>query len=230
MDIQLFVQKNNRILPLPFYFEKMINAGFTGRDQAEVRHHLDELSAKGIEVPSETPVLYPVLPSALTSADRIMVYGEETSAEIEYVLFVKNRDEVYVGIGSDHTDRNLEEVDIPRAKQISPNVVSPMVWELSDVKHHWDSLSMECTVRKNGDSVLYQKGQLGLLMSPGELMDLIADKIDSSIDNSVIFSGTLKMETDEFVFADSVSVLLSDAELNRSIETHYHVEPMGYLK
>ncbi|MCA1784687.1 MAG: DUF2848 family protein, partial [Desulfobacteraceae bacterium] len=35
----------------------MVNAGFTGRDQAEVRHHLDELSAKGIPVPDETPLI-----------------------------------------------------------------------------------------------------------------------------------------------------------------------------
>lgn len=229
MDIQLQLQKGNTVTPLSFSVEKMINAGFTGRDQKEVRHHLDELSAKGIEVPSETPVLYPVIPDTLTTDSQVTVYDTQTSGEIEYVLFVKNKTEIYVGIGSDHTDRKLEELDIPRAKQICPNLISPVVWDLNDVKGHWDDLSMECTVQKADDEILYQKGGLGLLMSPDELLALVSEKIDGSADNCVIFSGTVKMETEDFVFADSFSGLLTDPTLDRRIGFTYKIKPMDYL-
>jgi hypothetical protein len=207
----------------------MVNAGFTGRDQAEVRHHLDELSAKGIDVPDSTPTLYPVIPSALLTDTSIEVYGEETSGEIEYVLFVKDDKEIYVGIGSDHTDRKLEKLDIPRAKQITPNLISPVVWDLSDVAGHWDDLSMECSVKKGPDTLLYQKGSLGLLMSPSELMELISRKIKGPLNNMVIFSGTVKMETEDFVFADTFSGLLTDPTLNRCIGFSYAVKPMSYI-
>ncbi len=230
MEIQLFLQKNNTLTPLSFTADKMVNAGFTGRDQAEVRHHLDELSAKGIEVPETTPTLYPVIPSALTSETSIEVYEEETSGEIEYVLFVKDDQNIYIGIGSDHTDRKLEELDIPRAKQITPNLISPVVWELSDVVDHWDDLSMECSIKKGADTILYQKGSLGLLMSPAELMEFVSQKIEGSLNNIVIFSGTVKMETEDFVFADTFSGLLADPTLDRSIGFSYAVKPMNYIK
>ncbi len=230
MEIQLLLQKSHTLTPLSFSVDKMANAGFTGRDQAEVRHHLDELSAKGIDVPDSTPTLYPVIPSALTTETSIEVYGEETSGEIEYVLFVKDDKNIYVGVGSDHTDRKLEELDIPRAKQITPNLISPVVWNLNDVVDHWDDLSMECSVKKNAETLLYQKGDLGLLMSPSELMEFVSKKIEGPLNSIIIFSGTVKMETEDFVFADTFSGLLSDPTLNRSIEFSYAVKPMNYME
>jgi len=229
VDIQLLLQSGSRVAQLSFKVEKMVNAGFTGRNQEEVRHHLDELAAKGIEVPEQTPVVYPVIPTALRMDTTVQVYGEQTSGEIEYVLFVKNKDEIYVGIGSDHTDRKLEELDIPRAKQINPNIVSPLVWRLNDVQSHWDELSMACTVDKNGESIAYQKGGLSLLMSPKELLDLIEDKINGPLVNTVIYSGTVKMETDDFVFADRFTGSLTDPVMNRCIEFTYNVNPLRYM-
>ncbi len=229
MEIQLALQKDNTVISVPFSVDRMVNAGFTGRDQKEVRHHLDELAAKGIEVPDSTPLLYPVIPNTLTRAKDITVYDGQTAGEIEYILFVENKDRILVGIGSDHTDRKLEELDIPRAKQISPNVFSPLVWDLADVNAHWDELSMECTVQKDGEDILYQKGGLNLLMSPDELLDFVSKKIDGPLENIVIFSGTVKMETEEFVYADKFSGNLTDAALARSIAFEYTVKPMDYM-
>lgn len=232
MEIQLLVQTNtrvNRVRQQNFRVDRMINAGFTGRNQEEVRHHLDELSAKGIEVPEETPVLYPVVPGALTSEDTIRVYGEETSGEIEYILFIVNPGEIYVGIGSDHTDRKLEELDIPRAKQITPNVFSPLVWPLEEVAGHWDNLVMGCEVTAGGETLTYQEGALGLLMSPPELMDLIQGKLGSELTNTVIYSGTVKMETEEFVFAHRFEGRLEDPELGRTISFGYDVCPLAEI-
>lgn len=229
MEIQLKLQKNGRETDLPFRVDRMVNAGFTGRNQEEVRHHLEELSAKGIEVPAETPLIYPVIPATLTTAESIVVYGTETSGEIEYVLFVKNESEIYVGIGSDHTDRKLEETDIPRAKQMCPNVVFPAVWDLDDVVDHWDELVMACRVEKDGQDLLYQKGGLGLLMSPAELMVFVAGKVTGPLADMVIFSGTVKMETPEFVFADRFSGRLTDPVLNRELAFSYRICPMDYL-
>jgi len=207
----------------------MINAGFTGRDREEVKHHLSELSAKGVTVPDETPVMYPVLPRALTTDTEIEVYGSETSPEIEYVLLVDEDNRIYVGIGSDHTDRNLELHDIPRAKQVCPNLMSPYVWDLADVKEHWDDLVMKCTVQKNGEQMLYQEGKLGLLMSPDELTRLVSERVKGDLAGTVIYSGTVKMETDGFVYADTCTCELVDPELERSLGFSYNVVPMNYM-
>lgn len=229
MEIELELQKKNSTQHLGFSFNRMVNAGFTGRDQEQVKHHLDELSAKGIDVPDETPLIYPVVPTALCSAPEIEVYGKESSAEVEYVLFVNQDNQVFVGIGSDHTDRNLEEHDIPRAKQICPNMFSPVVWDLNEVSGHWDDLSMKCIVQKNQEEILYQQGSLALLMSPDELMAFVSQKVKGTLKNSVIFSGTVKMETESFVYADNVWVELNDPVLNRSIQFSYAVKPLDYI-
>ncbi|SDP32459.1 DUF2848 family protein [Desulforhopalus singaporensis] len=229
MDIGLTVQKIDSSTTVSYTVDRMVNAGFTGRDQEEVRHHLEELRSKGIDVPEKTPLVYPVIANTLSCAAEIEVYGGETSGEIEYVLLVDDTGRVYVGIGSDHTCRALEQTDIPRAKQICPNLMAPTVWDLADVEDHWDDLVMECTVTKDNREILYQKGGLGLLMSPRELMDFVGSTVKGSLNNTVIFSGTVKMETEAFIYADRFSGRLTDTRLNRSLEFSYDIKPMDYM-
>lgn len=230
MEIDLILETKKGTGPLNFCYTKMVNAGFTGKNQEEVRHHLTELAQKGIEVPDATPTLYPVVLRALSTESTMEVYGDETSGELEYVLFVKDENEIYVGLGSDHTDRNLEEFHIPRSKQICPNIVSKTVWHLSEIESHWDSLTMNCTVEKDGKSIVYQKGELGLLLNPAELIAFVKEKIVGPMEGVVIYSGTFKMLTDEFVFADRFSAELVDSKLQRKIEFAYDVNPLNYMQ
>ncbi|MBI9091043.1 MAG: DUF2848 family protein [Desulfobacterium sp.] len=229
VDINLTLETTEGSRPLTFSYSKMVNAGFTGKNQEEVRHHLDELAEKGIDVPDSTPTLYPVVPRALSTDSAMDVFGEETSGELEYVLFFKDDKEIYVGLGSDHTDRNLEEFHIPRSKQICPNIVTTSVWPLSEIQDHWDSLTMRCSVVKDNEEILYQEGELGLLLNPAELIDFVKGKIEGPLDGTVIFSGTFKMLTDEFVFADRFSGELVDGRLNRKLVFSYDVLPLDYM-
>ncbi|WP_412759113.1 DUF2848 family protein [Neobacillus cucumis] len=52
--------------------------------------------------------------------------------------------ELYVTVGSVHTDRNLENLNVPKSKQACPNIVSRKVWRFEDVKGHWNLLELEC--------------------------------------------------------------------------------------
>ena len=118
MELEVVLQTKQERRPLIFNYNRMVNAGYVGKNQEEVRRHIRELAEKGIPGPTSTPTLYPVVCTALTTESTIEVYENETSGEVEYVLLVVTEDEIYVGLGSDHTDRHLEETDIPRAKQI----------------------------------------------------------------------------------------------------------------
>ncbi len=89
---------------------------------------------------------------------------------------------------------------------------------------------MRCTVIKDGKSTLYQEGELGLLLNPAELITFVKNKIDDPLDGTVIYSGTFKMLTDDFVFADNFSGELVDNELNRRIEFSYDVLPLDYME
>ncbi len=66
-------------------------------------------------------------------------------------------------------------------------------------------------------------------MSPAELLDLIREKVTGPLVNTVIYSGTVKMETDDFIFADRFTGSLTDPVLNRHIEFAYDVSPLDYM-
>ncbi len=229
MELEVVLETKQERRPLIFSYNRMVNAGYVGKNQEEVRRHIQELAEKGIPGPTSTPTLYPVVCTALTTASGIEVYGSQTSGEVEYVLLVVTEDEIYVGLGSDHTDRHLEETDIPRAKQICPNLVSRTVWPLSAVEDHWDDLLLKATAVNHGEEIPYQEGKLALLLNPSELLSFVKTKIPGPLENLVIFSGTMGMLTGEFVFAEKFWAQLIDEKLNRHIEISYDINPIDYL-
>ena len=99
----------------------MVNAGYVGRNQDEVRRHIEELAAQGIPGPKKTPTLYPVITRALVTDPFVEVSATKPPAKLNMCCWWRMKTRVLVGLGSDHTDRHLEETDIPRAKQICPN-------------------------------------------------------------------------------------------------------------
>ena len=229
MKLELVLENKQERRALPFRYNRMVNAGYVGKNQEEVRRHIEELAAKGIPGPKSTPVLYPVVCNVLSLDPAIEVYGNETSGEVEYVLCVVTEDEIYVGLGSDHTDRHLEETDIPRAKQICPNLLGRTVWPLAEVESHWDDLLMNASAVKDGKETLYQEGRLGLLLNPAELMSFVQSKISGPLENLIIFSGTMGMLTGEFIFSQKFSAKLIDEKLNRRLEISYDIRPLDYL-
>lgn len=231
MNIQLNLESTSESGLLNFTVRRMVNAGYTGRDQAEVRRHIEELAAQGIPGPTETPTLYPVIPETLfVDPAKIQVYSEETCGEVEYVLLVENKDRIFVGLGSDHTDRCLEESDIPRAKQICPNLLSRRVWPLEEAQQHWDKLIIRCRQRYEDELVLYQQGSLELIYDPRALLDFVSSRISGPLDNCVIFSGTIGNLTDGFVFGQWLGAELEDPVLGRRLELSYDIKTLDYLK
>jgi hypothetical protein len=227
LDLMLESKQGRR--PLAFSYNRMVNAGYVGKNQAEVRRHIEELAAKGIPGPKSIPVLFPVVCHALTTDSVIEVYGSETSGEVEYVLCVVSEEEVYVGLGSDHTDRHLEETDIPRSKQICLNLMSRTVWPLKEVAEQWDDLLMSASVVKNAETIPYQEGRLGLLLNPAELMAFVKSKIGGPLTHLIIFSGTMGMLTEEFVFGETFAAKLIDEKTDRRLEISYDIKPLNYL-
>ncbi len=229
MKLELVLENKQERRELAFTCNRMVNAGYVGKNQEEARRHIEELAAKGIPGPKSIPVLYPVICNALSLDSEIEVYENETCGEVEYVLCIVTEDEIYVGLGSDHTDRHLEESDIPRAKQICPNLMSRTVWPLEEVENHWDDLLMSAKVVNQGEETLYQQGRLGLLLNPAELMSFVKSKIPGPLENLIIFSGTMGMLNGEFIFGEKFSPRLIDEKLNRRLEFSYNIRPLDYL-
>jgi hypothetical protein len=72
--------------PIAFAPAALIVAGWTGRDEAALRHHIEELAAIGVPRPSSVPVFYRNSVLNLTQAPALEVLGPDTSGEVEPVI------------------------------------------------------------------------------------------------------------------------------------------------
>ena len=207
---------------------RIINAGYTGRDQAAVQAHIDELKEEGIPAPDKTPTYFPKFADRLTQEESFEVLDEtDHSGEAEFVLLFSGG-KIYVGTGSDHTDRKLEMVDIPKAKQVYVNTISRDLWDLADVQGHWDEIVLRSWVKQGGKKVLFQEATLDAMLAPDDLIGRVkALLVDpSDMEGLVIYSGTVAALT-KADYSSYFEVELDDPKLGRKIGQHYELKPVS---
>ena len=150
--------------------DTLIIGGWAGRDEAAIQHHIEELAAIGVPRPSSVPVYYRVAADLLTQADRLVVLGPDSSGEVEPVI-VSLADGLWVGIGSDHTDRKAETIGIALSKQLCGKPIGTELWRLDEVAGHWDAMILRAYATIAGERVLYQEGALSALRTPADLIE-----------------------------------------------------------
>ncbi|MFQ3623584.1 MAG: DUF2848 domain-containing protein [Acetobacteraceae bacterium] len=157
--------------PVPFTPRALVIAGLTGRDAAAVEHHVAELRALGVRAPSTIPAYFRNGTNLLTTATEIETLGADGSGEVEFVL-VALADGLWVGLGSDHTDRRVEAYGIDVSKQVCPKPVAPILWRFEEVAPHWDRLTLRAWIEEAGspELVLYQEGSVSALRPPAEIV------------------------------------------------------------
>lgn len=201
--------------------KRLLIAGYTGKDQASVKKHIDELREIGVPAPPQVPMIYDVSTNLLTTSPSISVVQESSSGEAEVVIMnVKGK--WYVGLGSDHTDRELEKLSIQKSKQVCSKPISTQFWLLDDIESRWDYIEMRSWMIVNGEKKEYQTGTLGEFLHPKELIKIITERGYYSED-LMVFCGTLPIVTGEFIYGDGFSAELYDALTDRKIKLDYKV-------
>ena len=147
----------------------LVVIGYAGRDRAAVEHHIDELAALGVPRPASIPLFMVFPPWLISQTPSIEVAGSHTSGEAEVVVVVDG-DDAFVTVGSDHTDRALEAVDIVASKAVCPKPVAASGWTAGAVGDRWEDLSLRSRI--DGD-VLYQDGSAAANLHPLELVGAI---------------------------------------------------------
>jgi uncharacterized protein DUF2848 len=173
--------------------ERLIIAGWTGRDRAAVDHHIAELAAIGVKPPRAVPCFYRVGASLLTTAASIEVAGTESSGEVEFVL-VATAEGLCVGVGSDHTDRKVEAYGVTVSKQMCPKPIGPELWRLAEVEAHWDRLELRSHVVRGGTRTLYQEGPVAKMLAPADLIARMPGSPGTLPAGTAMFCGTLAVQ------------------------------------
>lgn len=198
---------------------RLIVAGWTGRDDAAVRHHIDELSALGVTPPSAVPLFYRASASLLTQAETIQVLGPDTSGEVEPLL-IHWDGRLWLGLGSDHTDRELEAVSVAASKQACPKPVADQLWPFDAVAGHLDQLLLRCEISEAGTWVTYQDGPLLQIRPLGDL----AARAGLS-DGDAMLCGTLGARGGVRP-ATAYRMALIDPVRDRVMRLDYRIEPL----
>jgi len=206
-----------------------IVAGWTGRDAAAVEKHIAELEALGVKRPATTPIFYRVSAARLTTATEIEVVGAHSGGEVEFVL-LQHRGRMWVGTGSDHTDRQVETYGVTVSKQMCDKPVAPVFWAFDEVVPHWDRLRLRAHVIEDGERKIYQEGSVAAMLAPLDLISRCALSSGTAqlVDNTLMFCGTLAARggvrpTDRFEFE------IEDPVLGRSIAHAYSVRSLPVL-
>ncbi|WP_099826024.1 DUF2848 domain-containing protein [Oceaniglobus indicus] len=155
--------------PVDIEITDLIVAGWTGRDTAAVQHHIDELAAIGVAPPSQVPLFYRTSRGLLTTATEIDVLGPDTSGEAEPVL-IRHRGTLWLGLGSDHTDRQLETHSVAASKQACPKPCARRLWSYDSVRDRLDDIAIRAWIEEDGQWVLYQQGTLAMIRPLADLL------------------------------------------------------------
>jgi 4-hydroxyphenylacetate 3-monooxygenase len=176
---------------------RLIVAGYTGRDAEAVAAHIAELAEIGVPPPATVPAFYDLDRALLTTDAVIEVDGPNSSGEVEPVV-IRHDGRHYLGVGSDHTDRELEKSSVAGSKAACPKPLGRDVVALpADLDDFdWDSVTGASDV----DAEPYQRGSLSALRHPADVLARLADALSDVDGDLVLFGGTLPLMTGRFVF------------------------------
>jgi hypothetical protein len=197
-------------------------AGWAGRDPHAVAEHIRELAELGVKPPRQVPCCYQLAPALLTDAPELQVVGGASSGEVEVaLLYAAGR--LWVGVGSDHTDRALEAHGIAHAKQVCGKPIAPTLWPFEEVAGHWDQLILRSEIDEGNGLVPYQRGPVAALLHPMELRDRLFGGVWP--EDGIVFGGTLPTiggirPARHFAFA------LEDPVLGRTIRHAHDIAPL----
>ena len=207
----------------------LVIAGWTGRDAASTEAHIRELEAIGVPRPAAVPTFYRAAAALLTTSAAIQVVGGDSSGEVEPVLLVLDG-ELWIGVGSDHTDRAAERSGVSLAKQLCAKPVGREFWLFSEVADHWDRVMLRSWAVTGGERRLYQDGAGAALLRPEDLLKRYRTQAApqpavTPRNEAAMFCGTLPV-IGALGRADRFEMRLEDPVLGRSIDAGYTVEEL----
>lgn len=207
-----------------FDYQSLFAIGYAGRDRGKTLAHIRELEEQlGVPAPDRIPTIFQMSTLLLTQENCFHVVGGQTCGEAEYVI-LRGGGHVWIGIGSDHTDRELEGQSVPKAKQICPKPIGKELWDYQEIKEHWDSIRVVSSQWLDGTEIAYQEGSLADILPVETILGEMDERVENT-GNCVIFSGTVPLKGG-FLYGERFSCALIDDQLGRKLSLDYEVMPV----
>lgn len=206
---------------IDFEFDKVYVIGYAGRDMEKTQEHIDELERElGVVPPKKIPTIFEVSKEMVTQDSNLKFVGEKTSGEAEYIILIQ-KEKVYITIGSDHTDRALESVNIFKSKQVCLKPIAKAIWDYEDIKGHWDTIRLTSSQVVDGKEIKYQDDTLASILPVEKIIEELKRRI-GDIDNSIIYSGTVPL-IGGFEFGSKFISKMIDEKSGKTINLDYEI-------
>ncbi|MCB2216893.1 DUF2848 family protein [Desulfofustis glycolicus] len=202
--------------------DRLVVAGWVGKDRAALQKHIDELAALGVTPPGRTPTYMNLSPSLLTSRPEISVVGPNSSGEVEAVVVVARDGQRYLTVGSDHTDRQFEQYGIPESKQMCAKPMADAAWPLDEVQDHLAEVTLRSWITEGGRRRLYQEGTLA---ANRDIFELLAEMPSECVDDGCsfcMFCGTFAA-IGGLSYGERFEIEMADPLLKRRIAHTYDI-------
>ena len=240
-SINITIQRERRDRTQSFPIGSVSGARFSSRDIARTRKQLDEMlehDGRFTMATRTNPSIFHIGRYLLTQSAVFEVQGPLTGGEAE-VVAIRVGDEVFISVGSDQCDRELDPLFPDKPKQMCPHPIASTVWPYSEVRDHWDSLRIYSHVVVGEHTVPLQDTALSALVDLEYLLAM--DTVKRLADPMFLYCGSapfldsvgemiqlygLPEETAHGV-GEIFLVRLHDPILNRTIEHQFRVVPLG---
>lgn len=215
---------------------------FAARDIESKRRDLDEMIARQGRLTGATrtnPSVIQMGRYLLTQSSEFEVQGTMTGGEAEVVAIQEGGD-LFISVGSDHVDRELDPIFPDKPKQMCPHPIASTAWPYGEVRDHWDSMMLYSHLVVGGHTVPNQGGPVSEMVDLEFLLAM--DTVKTLARPMVLFCGSgafqraaraeairqhgLPAETAGGV-GEEILVRLHDPVLDRTIEHRYRPIPLG---
>ncbi|WP_265519186.1 DUF2848 domain-containing protein [Nitratireductor luteus] len=218
--------------PVSIELRHGVVAGWTARNAEAVAHHIAELEEIGVPPPSSVPLYYHVSAALFSAGTTIETVGNTSSGEAEPLL-IDDGERLYLGLGSDHTDRKLETHSVALSKQLCAKPVAPTLWVFDEVEGHLDEIMIRSFVRESEEEAwtAYQEGTLGSIRPLAELIagSPAASGAKRLQDGTAMMCGTFAVLSGGVRPARFFRMEMVDKQLGRTIEHGYEMKVLPLI-
>ena len=216
-------------------------ARYTSCDIEGMRRQLDEQLAREGRFSAATltnPSIFRIARYLLTQAGEFEVQGAMTGGEAE-VVAIRHGGEIFIGLGSDQCDRELDPFFPDKPKQMCPHPLAQIAWPYDEVRDHWDEVRIYSHVVAGGHEVQLQDSALSALVDLDYLLEM--EEVQALPDPMFLYCGCspfvdsvdeevaqlgLPEETGHGV-GEAFHMRLYDPVLERTIEHNFSAVPIG---
>ena len=187
--VKLVIESKTGSQERSFSVGSVSGARFSSGDTRGMRRKLDAMIAEDGHFTGATltnPSIFRIGCYLLTQDDEFEVQGTLTGCEAE-VVAICTGDEIFISVGSDQCDRELDSIFPDKPKQMCPHPIASTAWPYEEVRDHWDRLRIYSEVEVAGHTVPIQDTTIDTQVDLEYLLAM--DPVKSLSEPKVLYCG-----------------------------------------